>query len=82
MKLTKAERSELEKMIAAYDKARDELMARLREIADEWQGTFDEKSEGWQQGDAGQTAQDRITTLSEMADNIEGADVPDLSTLD
>jgi DNA anti-recombination protein RmuC len=82
MKLTKAERSQLETLIAALDKARDELASHMREIADEWQSTFDEKSERWQEGDAGQAAQQRIETLTEMADDLTDSELPDLTTLE
>lgn len=50
----------------AYDEAVNEAHEFVSNQADEWQGFFDDRSEQWQEGDAGQAAQDLIYAWQEM----------------
>lgn len=82
IKLTAKERKELDTMLAVYNSARETLMERCREIAETWQGEYDERSEKWQESDAAEAATDRIDTLNQAADDFENADVEiDLDSL-
>ena len=69
----------LEPYVTDYNGAIANMKEFVDEIAGDWRSKFDEASEGWQEGDAGQA-------VSEMLDNLEGfssdeyqlADIADL----
>jgi hypothetical protein len=80
IKLTAAQRKEIERLEGVITAARDELQAMLEEIAETWQSEWDEKSERWQEGEAGEAAQERINAVEEAAGEIEGIEI-DLSSI-
>jgi hypothetical protein len=51
----------------------DEVVAFLRDAAEQGQSDHDDKSEKWQEGDAAAAAIDWIDKLTDAADNIENA---------
>lgn len=82
MKLTKAERSELGKLITDFGKSKDALSAFLTDLHARWEGKFEDKSEGWQDGDAGQAAQERIDAVQSWLDDLGEVEVPDVSEIE
>ena len=66
--LTKAQHRELDKLYTDMDTAVCALYDRLEEIVAEWTDEHSEKSERWQESDAGQDAQSRIDTLQGIVD--------------
>ena len=77
-----SERGELEKLIATFDVAKEALATFLSDLHGEWETAFGEKSEKWQEGEAGQAARERIDTLAAWIDQIESVESPDISEID
>jgi hypothetical protein len=77
--MTKAVSERLVACENAYCTARDTLEETARAIADEWQEVFEDRSESWQQSEAGVAAQERIQALSGLADELHDffVDLPD-----
>jgi hypothetical protein len=69
-KLTKTERKELNILIADLDNARSALLDRLDEIANEWDDAISEKSDRWQESDAGSDATSRAETIRQWVDEV------------
>lgn len=55
---------------------RDEYAERIREVGEECRGKFDNMPEGLQQGDSGQLLEQRADSCEQVADDIEGIDIP------
>ena len=67
-KLTKRERAEGQKLFDAFDTAASELSQWLADLAEDWNGQFDEKSEKWQEGEAGEAARAKIDIIEAWID--------------
>lgn len=82
-KLTKAEAKELEQLSMDYEAARCALADRLDEIASEWETEWSEKSERWQEGEAGQLAQEKCEMVRSWHDEMpeEGTPIIDVDSL-
>ncbi len=80
-KLTKSERKELDELANAADNALCVLRHRIAELADQWGEDWNEKSEKWQESDAGQEAQERIDILQNYCDEWPENIVIDLDAL-
>ena len=81
-KITKKEAAYLQKLADAYEFARDELSRAFDDLASEWENDHSEKSERWQESEAGQTAQGRIDLVRGWEDEIQyvfEGDVTDLT---
>lgn len=46
------------------------LQQEVQDVADELQGEYDDKSEKWQEGEAGQAMADQIEAIAGAADSI------------
>jgi hypothetical protein len=75
-KLTKAEATALKKLVEDYETAADALRNRLDEIASDWESEHGEKSERWQEGEAGQAAQEKIELVRGWFDEMPGEETP------
>ena len=60
IKLTKKQAEELQQFAELFEQARAALAERLDKIASEWEAEFYDKSERWQEGEAGQAAREKI----------------------
>lgn len=82
-KLSKKQADELNKLSIAFEEARSSLFSFLDETASEWEDEFSDKSERWQEGEAGQAAQEKIDLVRGWADEMpeEGTPSIDLSLL-
>ena len=69
-KISKAHASQLDELVSAYEHARAALAEWLDELASEWEEEFNEKSEKWQEGEAGQAAQEHIDTVRSWFDEL------------
>jgi hypothetical protein len=69
-KLTKAQAKELDALAAAFEAAKIALYEKLDEIANDWESDFSDKSEKWQEGDAGSAVQERIDLIRSWADEL------------
>lgn len=74
-KLSKTEQAELRKLIDRVEDATGELAQWLDTLADEWRGEFDEKSEKWQEGEAGASVQERIDTIEAWRDQLTDCEI-------
>ena len=97
-KLTKAERTAvvatlpaavaarkgLEQAIEAYNAAIADLRRHIETIAHAWQDAFDQRSERWQDSNAGIDARTAIEAWDELAEALEDVDLelPDLELPD
>lgn len=97
-KLTKAERTAvvatlpaavaarkgLEQAIETYNAAIADLRRQIETIAHAWQDTFDQRSERWQDSNAGIDARTAIEAWDELAEALEDVDLelPDLELPD
>jgi uncharacterized protein YukE len=77
MKMT---RSQYAKRAEKLRDAANDLTSELREIAEELQDDFDDKSERWQESEKGQGLQSFIDAIGEAADAFEDAEVPEFPT--
>lgn len=68
-KLNKAQKAALQVTIDAIDAAKGDVESLLQDI----QTAYDDKSEKWQQGDAGNSLQEQIDNLGEAMDDLDGA---------
>ena len=75
-------KKELTSMVEAFDKAKDDLLLALRELKESWDEQYGEKTEKWQEGEAGQKASDRISNLDGIIDALDTIEAPDLSELE
>jgi len=75
-------KKELTGMVEAFDKAKDDLLLALRELKESWDEQYGEKTEKWQEGEAGQKASDRISNLDGIIDALDTIEAPDLSELE
>lgn len=82
MKLTKAQKASLTTLSAQFQAAKDELVTGLQNIRDEWQEAFDQKSEKWQESDAGTKVSEKVSALEEMIGELDGIELPDLDSLE
>lgn len=83
IKLTKAQKTELDNLAADFESARMALSEKLDEIASDWESEWSEKSERWQEGEAGQAAQEKIDQLRAYIDELppEGGPMIDTESL-
>jgi hypothetical protein len=70
-KLNKQELTDLQALIDAYKNARSSLADRLDEIAADWESDFADKSEKWQEGEAGQIVLERIEMVRGWHDEFQ-----------
>lgn len=75
IKLTKKQHKELSEAIGAYENACSELSQMLTDILDEWQSEFDEKSEKWQESDAGQAAREKLELVQSWIDEMPNLEI-------
>jgi len=64
IKLTNAQRAEIQELADAYDRGRSLLIELLGQIQADWQAEIDEKSDKWRESDNGVKAQDRLDILT------------------
>jgi hypothetical protein len=75
--------SETNASIREYSAAVEEAKAFCKEVAEEWQGDFDDRSEKWQEGEAGEAVSQAISDWEGFdPDEVEevefdGFDTPD-----
>lgn len=69
-KLTKKERADLSELASTLETARDNLQTFLADLHSDWQSTFDERSEKWQEGEAGQAASQWLEQMQEWIDKL------------
>lgn len=62
-------RAQVQNRLNAVDKLISEAAVLLAEIGDEMEGYYDERSEGWQEGEAGQEYAD---LLGRVRDDMQG----------
>jgi len=60
----------------------DDLVQQVQEILDETQEKFDNMPEGLQQGDTGQTLEERIGNLEQVVSDLESINIPEDSDYD
>lgn len=70
-KLTKADRAIIDPLILAYENAATALCDALSDIVSDWEATFDERSEQWQESDAADAATEAMDSLRNIVDQIE-----------
>lgn len=68
-KLNKAKQAELQALADAYQQAAEAYSQALADLVSEWEEEFDERSERWQESEAGQEVCDKLDRLQEAADN-------------
>jgi hypothetical protein len=70
--------------VAAYNEALGGLRELVRAIETDWQAAWDERSERWQDGAAGQSVAEAITAWDALADDLEDIQVelPDIKIPD
>lgn len=64
------------KKLSAAESTVQELIANLEGVKGELEDSFDNKSEGWQEGEKGQEAQEEIDSVGEIIDSLENIDWP------
>jgi predicted RNase H-like nuclease (RuvC/YqgF family) len=75
IKLAKAEAITLRILADALDTAKSELTDYLNEMQSDWEKEYDERSESWQNSEAGLAAQERRDTLQCLIDEVEQIDI-------
>lgn len=73
-RLTKTERAELDKAIAAVEQSLSTLSELIDATASEWEEEWDGKSEKWQEGDKGQAAREKVDAMRALFDELPTAD--------
>jgi hypothetical protein len=61
--------------IAAYNEALGGLRKLVRAIETDWQANWDERSERWQEGTAGQSVAETITAWDALADELDDIEI-------
>ncbi len=61
--------------VAAYNEALGALRELVRAIETDWQAAWDQRSERWQEGAAGQSVAEAITAWCALADDLEDIQV-------
>lgn len=79
--LTKAERTELDKLLTDYDQARSALADKLEEIVNKWTDAASDRSESWQESEAGLNAHSRIDSLQAILDELPETPIIDFEEL-
>lgn len=80
-KLTKTQAKTLDSLIGAYGTAREALAEALDAIATDWEETIGDKSEKWQESEAGKEAQERADTIRAWFDELPEEPGFDLESL-
>lgn len=80
-KFSASERKDLAAFVAEFETARDRLGEWIEACATDARIEFEDRSEKWQESDAGQTASDWISMLEALAEEIEGFEI-DLSQVE
>ena len=80
-KFSASERKDLAAFVAEFETARDRLGEWVEARVTDARIEFEDRSEKWQESDAGQTASDWIEMLEALAEEIEGFEV-DLSQVE
>lgn len=62
--------AKVEEAINDYHASRDEFNSYLSSVAEDMQGEWESRSEGWQQGDKGQAVSAFIDTINEAAEQV------------
>ena len=57
--------------LAKYNRALSELRELVQRVETDWQAAWDQRSERWQQSDAGQSVSEAITAWHTLADDLE-----------
>lgn len=70
----------LQAYVDDYNNVVHEAKEFLEEVAGEWRSDFDEKSEGWQEGDKGQEVNEQIESMENY--NPEDFELPDIEAFD
>jgi hypothetical protein len=70
-----AARKELQQAIEAYNAAIADLRRQIETIAHAWQDAFDQRSERWQDSNAGIDARTAIEAWDELAEALEDVDL-------
>ena len=61
--------------IATYNEALGPLRQLIRTIETDWQANWDERSERWQEGTAGQSVAETITAWDALADELDDIEI-------
>lgn len=80
-KLTKDQAVELQKLLDAFDKARSDLSEWVDGLVAEWDDAINDRSEEWQDGEAGQAATERKDQLATLSDEIPESPMVDIAAL-
>lgn len=62
---------DLSTSLAAYNEAKNELGGTFRDIHGEQEAAYDEKSDNWREGERGVATEEWISTISQIADDLE-----------
>lgn len=76
IKLTKREAQQLTELDDAYQSAAFQLQDFLSELLSYWQEQFNDRSEKWQESEAGQEAAERISTVEGWLDEMPEENTP------
>lgn len=74
-KITKAQASHCRVLIENFEIARVALQEASQEILEDWHGQFVNKSEKWQESEAGQEVQSSIEALDEFVNKLFDAEI-------
>lgn len=78
-KMTKAQQDTFSNLINNFNSARQDIENFLTELKDDWEDDLQNKSESYQESQAGQDAQERIDTLDGWMDEVANDFEPDIS---
>lgn len=74
-KLTASDRKQLDALVVAFETAREELREWVDGRASDAREKFDEKTDRWRESDAGQTAEEWVSSLEALAEEIGGFEI-------
>ena len=80
IKLTKKQAANLDKLSEAFERAKMALSEALDEIASDWESEIADKSDKWQESEAGQAAQERVDLVRGWFDEMPGEGEPAIDT--
>jgi ribosome recycling factor len=63
-----------QKIVTAARAKIEEAKADIEALRDDMQNEYDDKSERWQEGEAGQAASEELDTINAIADSIENTE--------
>lgn len=79
-RLSKTQKTDLLKLVGAFEQARSKLSDFLAELQGEWEAAVDDKSDRWKDGPNGSEAQERLDTLAAQIDALS-EDIIDVEAL-